>query len=197
MTKRKKAPIWLIFFRLANFLILAGAILLVVIFSSPVAEEVKYETRQIVKAPIETPVPPNTDFALVIPKINAAAAVFPNIDPFNPAEFKPVLKKGVAHANGTSFPGQGSNIYLFAHSTDAFFNVNRYNAVFYLIGKLQNGDEIDVYYKGKLFKYAVYEKKVVSAQALEYLEPTKEEVLTLQTCYPPGTSLARLIVRAR
>jgi len=197
MAKRKKPPVWPIFLSLANILIFAGAILLVMIFSPPLAEEVKYEVRQAAGVPIESPAPPNTDFALVIPKIKAAAVVFPNIDPFNPAEFKPILKKGVAHANGTSFPGQGGNIYLFAHSTDAFFNVNRYNAVFYLIGKLQNDDEIDVYYKGKLFKYYVYEKKVVSAQALEYLEPTKEEILTLQTCYPPGTTLARLIVRAR
>jgi hypothetical protein len=39
---------------------------------------------------------------------------------------------GVAHAKGTVFPHKG-NIYLFAHSTDNWWNVGRYNAVFYLL----------------------------------------------------------------
>jgi len=38
---------------------------------------------------------------------------------------------------------------------------------------------------------------VVGPQATEYLKHTNEEILTLQTCYPPGTTLRRLIVFAK
>jgi len=142
-------------------------------------------------------VPVDEGFGIVIPKINANAPIFPNVDSYNPKEFLPILKKGVAHAKGTSFPGNGGNIYLFAHSTDAFFNFHHYNAIFYLIGKLEKEDEIDIFYKGILFKYFVFEKMVVAPEAIQYLKPENEEILTLQTCYPPGTTLERLIVRAK
>ena len=119
------------------------------------------------------------------------------ISPFDSKGYLPVLKEGVAHAKGTGFPGGGRNIYLFAHSTDSFLNFRQYNAVFYLLGKLENGDEIDIFYKNSLFRYEVIEKKVVFPEAIHYLDSDEEEILTLQTCYPPGTTLKRLIVRAK
>jgi len=141
--------------------------------------------------------PPNTDFSIVIPKIAAIAPITADVDSQNPQEFLSVLKKGVAHAKGTAYPGEEGNVYLFAHSTDAFFNVSKYNAVFYLIGKLQQGDEVDIYYKGTRYIYKVYETKIVDSNATEYLGKIAEgNTLTLQTCYPPGTTFRRLIVLA-
>ncbi len=143
-------------------------------------------------------IPPNTDFSIVIPKIEASAPVTANVDPFNEKQFLGALKSGVAHAKGTSFPGYDGNTYIFAHSTDAFYNVGRYNAVFYLIGKLEKGDEIDVYYKGEKYTYIVYDKRVVAPEAVEFLNNiVGEKRLTLQTCYPPGTTINRLVVLAR
>lgn len=209
----------LIFSVLSNLLIGLGVLLILLIFGRPLSEEMKYNFNRIFgiryqltekinpqnqekKSTSETNgereiIPESTDFGIVIPKINANARIFPNVDPYNSKEFLPVLRKGVAHAKGTFFPGGGKNIYLFAHSTDAFFNVGRYNAVFYLLGKLEKGDEIDIFYRGQLFKYSVFEKKVVQPGAVQYLRPDREEILTLQTCYPPGTTLKRLIVRAQ
>lgn len=190
----------------ANLFILIGILILVLTFSRPLFQEIKYQVNrwQGVKfevgggsAKVKEIVPLDTDFGILIPKINANGKIFPNVNPYDSQEFLPVLKKGVAHAKGTSFPGGGKNIYLFAHSTDAFFNFQNYNAVFYLIGKLGKGDEIDIYYKEELFKYSVIEKMVVSPDALEYLKPEDEEILTLQTCYPPGTTIKRLIIRAK
>ena len=190
---------------ISNVLILSGVLVIGLIFYSPVIQETKYTIRKaqsVIRNPQsvieeEKILPINTDFGIVIPKINANAKIFYNVNPYDKKEFLPVLKKGVAHAKGTFFPGGGKNIYLFAHSTDAFYNAGSYNAVFFLIGKLNKGDEIDIYYKGQLFKYFVFEKKVVGPQATEYLKHTNEEILTLQTCYPPGTTLRRLIVFAK
>ena len=106
-------------------------------------------------------------------------------------------REGVAHALGTYFPGQGGNIYLFSHSTDNFWNVGRYNAIFYLLKELEKGDEVDLFLNGKRHIYRVTNKLVVDPTEIEYLtRQTNYEQLTLQTCWPPGTTFKRLIVLA-
>jgi LPXTG-site transpeptidase (sortase) family protein len=143
--------------------------------------------------------PPNKDFSIVIPKIGASAAIYPNVDPSSEDAFQPVLTKGVAHAQGTYFPGLPGNIYLFAHSTDTFWDVGRYNAIFYLLKDLEEGDEIAVFYQGKRHNYYVTDKKVVDADDVSLITEanTGDEQLILQTCWPPGTTWKRLLVFAR
>lgn len=172
-------------------------LILAFIFTPVVGEEIKYEKNKIFDTKVDL-TPPNKDFSIVIPKIAAVAPVIPNVDSQNKNAYLSALRRGVAHAKGTAYPGGPGNVYLFAHSTDTFYNVGRYNAVFYLIGKLQNGDEIDIYYQGKLIKYEVTQKRVVGANDVKYLgKIDSENTLTLQTCYPPGTDLKRLVVIAR
>ena len=182
---------------IANLLIFLSLILLLFIFWPVTKEEVKYQINKTITKE-ENLTPPNKDFAIVIPKIRAVAPVIKNVDPYNKNVFLPALKKGVAHAKGTSLPSENGNVYLFAHSTDAFYNVGTYNAVFYLIGKLEKNDEVKIYYNNIEYSYRVTEKKVVNANDSHYLiQKTNEKILTLQTCYPPGTTLKRLVVIAK
>lgn len=147
-------------------------------------------------AEIITPV--STDFGIVIEKINANAKVVANVDSANEAEYMAALKEGVAHAKGTAYPGQRGNTYLFSHSTDAPWNVVRYNAIFYLLGKLDKGDRVIIFFQGRRYDYIVFDKAIVPPSDTEYLTNVySEPILTLQTCDPPGTSLNRLIVRAK
>ncbi|OGG07944.1 hypothetical protein A3D05_00125 [Candidatus Gottesmanbacteria bacterium RIFCSPHIGHO2_02_FULL_40_24] len=142
--------------------------------------------------------PVSTEFGLVIPKIGANAPVFPNINAADKKEYLPVLRQGVAHAMGSVFPGVTGNIYLFAHSTDNFWNVGRYNAIFYLLKELEKGDEVNLIFQGKRHIYRVVNKMIVSPTDVSYLtQQTNYEQLTLQTCWPPGTTFKRLIVIAR
>lgn len=142
--------------------------------------------------------PVDTDFGIVIPKIAANSRVVPQVDASDYEEYILALSEGVAQAAGTYFPGEGGNIYLFAHSTDNFWNVGRYNAVFYLLKELESGDEIDMYYKGVRYRYKVTQREIVNPDDVHFLtEPTDSETLTLQTCWPPGTTLKRLIVIAK
>lgn len=192
----------------ANVLILAGLSILLFIFGPTFKEEIKYRLDRLAKvkyvvgteqlSTFEKPLtPPNEDFSIVIPKIAAVAPVIDNIDSQNPKAYLAALRRGVAHAAGTKHPGENGNVFLFAHSTDTFYNVGRYNAIFYLIGKLTAGDEIDIFYRGKLIKYEVKEKKIVDAEDIEYLGKIDDEnTLTLMTCYPPGTTLRRLVIIA-
>jgi len=147
--------------------------------------------------PSKEPAAPDPYFSLVIPKINAQAKILANIDASNPKEYLSALRKGVAHAKGTVFPGMPGSIFLFAHSTDAPWNITRYNAVFYLLRELEPGDEIIIFYLGKRFNYKVVEKKVVEPHYTDFFSQKEEELLVLQTCWPPGTTKKALLIFAK
>lgn len=147
---------------------------------------------------IEFLVPRDPNFSIIIPKIGANARILANVNPADNKEYLEALKEGVAHAAGTAFPGEGGHIFLFAHSTDYFWNVGNYNAIFYLIHKLEKNDEINLFYRGQRIVYKVIDKRVVDPSQVEFLtRKTNHEFLTLQTCWPPGTTLKRLLVFAR
>jgi LPXTG-site transpeptidase (sortase) family protein len=149
------------------------------------------------KEQILTPV--DTSFSIIIPKIGATAKIYPNVDPVNPDVFLPILQKGVAHARGTVFPGMKGNIYLFAHSTDNFWDVGRYNAVFYLLKDLRKGDEIAIFFQGKRHNYIITGSRIVDPSEVSYIVNARnqnKEQLILQTCWPPGTTFQRLLVFA-
>ena len=141
---------------------------------------------------------PDTRFSIYIPKIKAKAKIVENVDPGNEKEYMEALSQGVAHASGSVLPGMEGATYLFAHSTNAPWNVTQYNAVFYLLRELKSGDEIYVFFLEKLYKYRVTEQKTVGADDVSWLLHSKEgkERLILQTCWPPGTLWKRLIVVA-
>jgi len=200
---------------LSTFLIISGLMILLFIFGPVLTEELQYRFdraggfRYSLEADPDFPqpqirqlVPQDKGFGIVIPKINVNASIFPDVDPNNPKEFLPILRKGVAHAKGSAFPDEEGNVFLFAHSSDSFYNVGRYNAIFYLIGKLEKGDEVDVFYRNKRYEYEVIAKGVVEPLGIKpYLDKTiskdNENTITLQTCYPPGTTLKRLVVIAK
>jgi LPXTG-site transpeptidase (sortase) family protein len=145
-------------------------------------------------------IPKDTEFDILIPKIGANAKVFPNVDSSDQNNFLPILMQGVAHSRGTVFPGMNGNIYLFAHSTDNFWDVGRYNAIFYLLKNLERGDDVIIFFQGVRHNYKVTDKKTVEASDVSYIvngqnQPT--ETLILQTCWPPGTTWERLLVFAK
>lgn len=143
-------------------------------------------------------IPVSTEYGLVIEKINANAKIIPAVNPANEQEYTKVLSEGVAEALGSTPPGQKGNLYLFSHSTDAPWNIVRYNAIFYLLRELVTGDQIIIFYKNKRYDYVVFDKNIASPEDISFLVNRYDvPILTLQTCDPPGTLLNRLIIRAR
>ena len=138
---------------------------------------------------------PDSNFSINIPKISARSRVIENVNAGVEREYLAALKNGVAQAAGLSHPGEVGTTYLFAHSTNSPVNYARYNAVFYLLDKLVAGDVVELVYKDRLYKYTVRSTEVLVARDTRYLVPQQEEeILILQTCYPPGTSWKRLVV---
>lgn len=134
-------------------------------------------------------------FAIVIPKIGANSKVVKNVDPYNSVEYQQKLTQGVAHAKGTSLPGEAGNSFYFAHSSDNFYNANMYNSVFYLLNKMVPGDPFYLVYNNTIYRYMVTAVKVVEAEDISYLKGTQDlKTATLMTCWPAGTTLKRLVV---
>jgi LPXTG-site transpeptidase (sortase) family protein len=136
-------------------------------------------------------------FGIAIPSLFLDEPVIANIDPNDAATYKAALTRGIAHAVGTALPGDGVGVgYYFAHSSLPDLR-QQYNAVFYSLGKLQTGDTVYVWHDGEKHTYHVTEKRVIAPSDLAFLEnPSGVEAVVLQTCWPPGTTAQRLIVRA-
>ncbi len=144
----------------------------------------------------------DSNYEIEIPKILAKSKVIEGVSPYDPGEYLKVLEdEVVAQSKGSSPPGNGvgKSTYVFAHSTRQGVGMARKNAVFYLLGELKDDDIIFIKYKGLVYNYRVYQKKVVAAQEVEYLNYTEpdKETLILQTCWPLGTDWKRLLVFAR
>ena len=131
-----------------------------------------------------------------IPTINAVAPIIFNIDPWHKEEYLDALKKGVAHAEGTALPGENGTVYLFAHSSDAPWRLTRYNTIFLRLNQLAIDDKITITSENKTFHYRVREKKTIWPNETEYLTDVSKNQLILQTCWPIGTDLKRLLIFA-
>lgn len=152
--------------------------------------------------PLVTPegtlmIPANTYFSIQIPKIGVNAPIIAGVNPVSKQGYSDALKKGVAHASTSFYPNENGTVYLFSHSTNYEWFVKDLNAVFYLLTKLEPGDEVVVMYLGNRYTYRIREKKVVAKREVAYLAPQPgNRVLILQTCWPPGTNAKRMLIFA-
>jgi len=134
-------------------------------------------------------------FSIIIPKIGANSKVISDVDSQDSKVYQVALTKGVAHAKGSAYPGETGNSFYFAHSSDNFYNANRYNSVFYLLNKMEKGDFFYLVYKNWVYKYIITETSVVSPDKVEYLSNKNDKkTATLMTCWPAGTTISRLVV---
>ncbi len=118
-----------------------------------------------------------------IPRLGLAAIIREGVD-------DRTLARAVGHVPETALPGQNGNVCLAAHR-DTFFR---------LLAGVRKGDAIRITTPRATFEYAVEGISVVEPEAVEVLDSTGEEALTLVTCYPfdyVGSAPHRFIVLAR
>lgn len=135
------------------------------------------------------------NFAVYIPKTNSLTSIVENVDSYNEFEYNEALKKGVAHSEGSSLPGDGGNTFLFSHSSVSLNDYSKYDKTFYLLNRLEAGDKVFIKYEDEVYEYAVNGKNIVSEDEVGYLSPDSgRNTLTMMTCWPLGTSFRRLII---
>lgn len=164
----------------------------------PIAKnEIGYQVSRLQENEKKELVPVDKSFGILIPKIQANSKVIKNVDPFNSNIYQKALSQGVAHAKTSALPGSKGNVFLFSHSSADFLTASRYNSIFYLLNKLVIGDEIKIFYEDKEYIYHVTSKRVVEPTDTSFIySKASKETLSLMTCWPPGTSLKRLVVQA-
>lgn len=134
------------------------------------------------------------NYGIKIPAVFIDEPVIFNVDPNDKTAYSAALKRGIAHASGTSFPDNGGIGYYFAHSSSSNLHL-QYNAVFYLLGKLETGDEIYIWHEGKKYTYKVTESRITDPKDISFLHDFySTETIVLQTCWPPGSTSKRLLV---
>jgi sortase A len=117
-----------------------------------------------------------------IPRIGVSAIVREGDD-------DTTLAVAVGHIPGTARPGERGNMGLAGHR-DSFFRALRL---------IQPRDTIRIRTAGRRYEYRVDSTEVVRAEETRVLDPTRDTVLTLVTCYPfgwVGRAPDRFIVRA-
>lgn len=139
----------------------------------------------------------NKNYGIVIPKLGLDEKVIFNVDPNNEEQYRAALKMGIAHASSTSYPDENGLGYYFAHSSSPGFKT-QYNAVFYLLDKLKEGDDVYIWNEQKRYHYLVSEKVIKEPSDTGFLYQAYDgETIVLQTCWPPGTTQKRLLVFAK
>jgi LPXTG-site transpeptidase (sortase) family protein len=134
-------------------------------------------------------------FNIEIAKIGVSAPVIQGVDGRNETTYDKALEGGVAQFKGTYLPGEGNNIFIFGHSSANKDGL--YAKIFANLNDLTTGDQIKINFNSKEHDYTVKSKKIVEATDLSSLNQTKNEQLTLMTCWPIGTDQKRLIVIAK
>ncbi len=187
-------------FIIGSTLILFAILVFGLTYAPIIQQEISYslKSKNVERNRVSNEISPvDFNFGIIIPKIGANTHVIENVNPFESKEYQIALTKGVAHAKGSALPGEVGNIFLFSHSSSDFLNATKYNSIFYLLSKLESGDQIKLFFRDMVYDYSVTDKMIVSSSAINYLtDSSGHATLTLMTCWPPGTSIKRLIVRA-
>lgn len=129
---------------------------------------------------------PYEDSRLVIPSIGVDMPIVEGFD-------DSALEKGAWRLPETSIPEQGGNTVIGAHR---FKNVPPHPETFYLLDKVQEGDEILVHWSGEVYRYTVTSSRQISPYDVSVLEPTSASQITLFTCAPLFSDAERLVVTA-
>ena len=111
------------------------------------------------------------------------------------------LENGIIHYPKTVSPGQNGNSVLSGHSSNYIWAKGDYNYIFRNLNDLKKGDSITIKLiqrNGRVFmyQYRVAEKFITLPNDSRIFEESSDPKITLSTCWPIGTNMKRVIVKA-
>jgi len=162
-------------------------------------EPIKIPNLNIVRVKEEEKISPDSLSRILIPKLGIDGVLIFPPDDFSGDRNKFVeknLDKGVVFFPNGVTDLKKENIVFFGHSSSIHPQAE-YATVFVNLDKLKEGDEIILITKEeKQIKYKVKgEAKIIGSKETEIVNKDKEEgIITLVTCWPPGTTKERIYV---
>lgn len=146
----------------------------------------------------DTPVVVQGTYVLKIDKIKVHAPVVPNVDGLDEKGYLKALEKGVAHYKGTPLPGNKGNAFIFGHSSYYANKPGDYKEVLKELGTLKKGDTFSVVMNDtNTYNYSITQSKLTSEDDTQWLDESKDEIVTVMTCWPPGTYAKRWVVQGK
>ncbi|OIP23112.1 hypothetical protein AUJ93_02155 [bacterium CG2_30_33_46] len=131
---------------------------------------------------------------IIIPKINVDAPLAEAASN-KEQDMLLALQGGVVFYPTNSRPGEKGNVFVVGHSSNYRWAKGDYNYVFSILNKISESDLITIYYNGTKYVYKVFEVIVVSPKEVSVLNQTKDSIISVMTCDPPGTAWKRRIVK--
>ena len=165
--------------------------------AKPVIEAPIAGDEPVVTTPIAPEKPSVAASHVSIPSVGINAPIKWNVNGLDMSEYLPVLASGAAHFKGTPLPGQGGSTLIFAHSSFDYDLPGNNDEIFRPLHNIQIGDTVYVEYKGYVYKYSVYQTKVIVPTDPEFVSQNGPERVMLMTCTPIGSTKNRLLVYAQ
>lgn len=135
--------------------------------------------------------------SIEIPSIGITAPVIIGASTQIPALEKD-LDKGVVYYPGSVLPGENGQIIVLGHSAPPLWPHIKYDWVFTDIEKLEKGQTITLYFNHTEYTYKVISKAIINKG--QDVTPAqlngKNNILTLVSCWPPGSDYKRITVQA-
>jgi sortase A len=153
--------------------------------AQPIEASIPGHLRPLVDVATPAPLPtvepqPEQPIRIVIPSIKVDAPVVLGDDWES-------LKLGVGHHIGSANPGERDNMVLSGHN-DIF------GEVFRDLTDVQMEDEIIVHTATRAYRYVVKAKRIIEPTQVEVMDPTRNPIVTLISCYPYLIDTQRIVV---
>jgi LPXTG-site transpeptidase (sortase) family protein len=119
----------------------------------------------------------------------------------NDANMLSELENGLSHFVKTAAPGQKGNMIISGHSSNYIWAKGNYNHIFKDLNNLEVGDIVFVKVvqrNGRIieYQYKVIDSFITAPNDEKIFAETPTPTLTLSTCWPLGTNLRRVIIKA-
>jgi LPXTG-site transpeptidase (sortase) family protein len=110
-------------------------------------------------------------------------------------DFEIALDKGVLHFPESVKPGEKGVTILLGHSAPPGWPKIKHDWVFSDLEKLEQGDQIEVYFEKKKYVYQVTEKIFLEVGQDVPAPVSDQPEVILLSCWPPGKNLKRIGVK--
>jgi len=108
------------------------------------------------------------------------------------------LNKGAVYYPNSVLPGEKGQTVILGHSAPPNWPKLKYKWIFSDLNKLEEGDEIFVYFNHRKYSYKVKEKIILEkGQEIPQLGDNSNNSLVLVSCWPPGKDYKRILVWAK
>lgn len=151
-----------------------------------------------VSVAVPSPTPIASGYRLTIDRLGVEAPILVNVSGTDEKVYLKAVEDGVAHYKGTPLPGEKGNAFIFGHSSYYQNKPGNYKEVFKRLNELKTGDTLTIHNRDQAMTYQVYASKIVRDDDMSVVADTPDrEVVTLMTCWPPGTISKRYVIQAQ